>query len=529
MADLTYESFYNYEQMTHFLMQLQENHREWMKVDSIGQSEEGRHVYVVTVTDPATGSAKEKGAYYIQAGLHAIEGAGVTAALHTLQALVTEKRFRELLKYVAFYIVPCVDPDGMNYTLTMHKDLRSRLATTHKINELQPQDVDGDGFMLQMRWKDPFGPFKPHPKDPRLMIRRKFGDEEGPFYQVVREGVISNYDPSLPIQNMRVVDFNRTYPVNWKHDSATSAYPFSAPEMRAVADFQVNHPNIFAGVDFHCGTHAILRPNFKTDSQFHRGDLKQIIEVGKLAESITGFPLMGSEYNFDYTPMMMPGTSNDWAYAKLGISHYIVEVGFGLTTLGLKPEEILSSSEEDKEEFRRRLLALHDERKNQVFSPWKKFNHPQLGEVEIGGLMQGNARLMDPKDMIDVVPKTTEFIFQHANMRPQLVIPKIETMDLGNRIYRIRAVIGNLGGFSTEIMRAGGSADMKYPVTVKLELDHSEVLSYSQMKQVSSLPELGGSPLHVEWFVQLKEERKKISLKASHPRAGTVREFVDLS
>lgn len=525
---IQFDSFYQYEQLSAYLQRIEAEYDQYVNVTTLTQTKEGRNVYVVEVTDSATGTADSKSAYYIQAGLHAMEGAGVTAALHVLQSLLSEELNRDLLKEVAFYIVPCVDPDGMEYTLTTHAEIRSRYAPTGRKNELIPQDVNGDGYVLQMRWKDPAGPYKEHPNQPGLMVKREVGDRGEAFYQVVQEGMVWEHDGSRAVHPIRQEDFNRSYPALWRTDGNSTAYPFSQPEMKAIGDFMLAHPNIFAGVDFHCGTHAILPTDCKAPHEFPWEDWGSIVQVGKMAERITGLPYTNpADYGFGGNGSKTYGDSNDWAYMKLGISHYVVEVGFGLTSLGLSANEILSSDEKTREEYVRRLIAMHEERGNPILTPWEVCDHPQLGEVEIGGMMVGNARFMDPNDMRETAPKTTEFVLKHAAMRPHIIFATAEAVALGGGLYRIRADVGNIGGFSTEVMKGGGGSDMKHPVSIRLIEEGLEVFSRNKIYELQSLAPLGGS-IELEWFVKMDGEQQHIVIEASHPRAGIVRQQVDL-
>src|SRR5690606_35814953 len=131
MKALKYDSFYTYEEWYEFAEQLSKTFPEYVRSKSLVKTEEGRQVIVLEMTDYATGSCEEKPAYYIQAGLHAIEGAGVTAALHVAYSLVTNEAYRPLLKDIAFYIVPCVDPDGSDYALRTHGEIRSRYERSY--------------------------------------------------------------------------------------------------------------------------------------------------------------------------------------------------------------------------------------------------------------------------------------------------------------------------------------------------------------------------------------------------------------
>ena len=53
-----------------------------MRLESIGQSFEGRDIWLVTVTTFETGPDLEKPAFLVEANIHAIEVTGCTAALH---------------------------------------------------------------------------------------------------------------------------------------------------------------------------------------------------------------------------------------------------------------------------------------------------------------------------------------------------------------------------------------------------------------------------------------------------------------
>ena len=94
-----------------------------------------------------------------------------------------------------FYVVPRVNPDGADAGLA---DGRFRRSSVRPYPREEPQDglhredVDGDGRVLMMRQRDPNGPWKPHPDDPRLLVARRPDDVEGDFYRVFPEGTIKN-------------------------------------------------------------------------------------------------------------------------------------------------------------------------------------------------------------------------------------------------------------------------------------------------------------------------------------------------
>lgn len=530
MRDLKFDGFYRYDEMSAFLEEAQEKYQSLMELKTLTKTSEGRNVFLVEITNNDTGAAEDKGAYYVQAGVHAVEAAGTTAALHLINSLLTEKKYTELLKKVAFYIIPMANPDGTEYALTTCSDIRSSFEKIRKKNGLIPMDINDDGLILTMRWEDPAGSMKEDEIDARLMVKRKPGDTKGPFYYIAEEGLIQDYDGTGITSGVRKIDFNRNWPINWKPDRNSSYYPFSEPEIRAIGDFFVHHPNIFAGIDFHCGCQAVLRPTMKPDFEMDQDDLELILNIGKKAEKITHFPLIHErEYKEPWrTPLMLTGNSNDWAYSMMGISHYVIELGNGFNTVGITTAEYMNADNETREtDFMRRILAFYDSQKKSIFVSWKKFKHPQLGMMEIGGLLRGHAYFMYPPVMEKIAPRTTEFAAYHAGMHPELLLSDVDVTLVEKNIYRIRAAVTNIGGFSTNVMKSGGSNDIKKAVCVRLVPSaRMELLSYSWMYEFDSLEVLEGSK-KMEWFVKAGVKRD-IIIEASHPKCGIFRKSIVL-
>ena len=57
-----------------------------------------------------------------------------------------------------------------------------------------PEDIDGDGVVRMMRYKDPYGIWKLDPEDPEQMVERKPDETAGEFYSVWTEGSFEEYD-----------------------------------------------------------------------------------------------------------------------------------------------------------------------------------------------------------------------------------------------------------------------------------------------------------------------------------------------
>ncbi len=529
MPDVKYDSFYLYDEISGFLKAAQAVAPDLVTLDSLTSTPEGREVWLATITDPSTGPAESKPAYHVQANVHAQEMATTTSALRLIHTLLTDEKAAELLKSVAFYVIARANPDGVEYALTTCGDIRSKNEILDdKPNGLVPQDLNGDGLILKMRWEDPAGPYAEDPEDPRVMVPRGPGDE-GPFYQMYAEGIVTNYDGG-PIQSaVKGYDFNRNYPANWSLDVDQADKPFTHPETEAIGAFLLSHPNIFAGIDFHCGSQAILRPCSKADAEMNQADLGLITMIGRKAAELTGFPMMNSrDYRLDWAqPTALAGGSNDFAHFQLGISWYVIELGNGFTSAGIHTQEYFKSNDEQRErEFIRRIMKAADSSPTRdVFVPWQQVDHPQLGTVEVGGLKPAAIYHLDPRDMEEISANTTEFLLWHASQHPLILLSNVEADRIGNGVYRIRAKVGNGGRLNTRVIASGGARTHK-PIKARLEgISDDAIASLPRSYEIDALAP--GAQQQMEWFVTA-DAGTQVTLVASHPRGGVARETFEL-
>ncbi|MDX6544835.1 MAG: hypothetical protein QOG02_609, partial [Gaiellales bacterium] len=125
---------------------------ELLDVQSIGRSHEGREIWICAVTNTATGGADEKPAVWIDANIHASEVTGGAAALHLIHLLLSghggDQRVTRALDTRAFYIVPRLNPDGVELVLADRPQFVRSGVRPWPLVDPQPglheSDVDGD-------------------------------------------------------------------------------------------------------------------------------------------------------------------------------------------------------------------------------------------------------------------------------------------------------------------------------------------------------------------------------------------------
>ncbi|HEV2473719.1 MAG TPA: M14 family metallopeptidase, partial [Chthonomonadales bacterium] len=226
LAEIRFDRYYSYAELTSLLHNLVESYPRLLKIQSIGRSYEGRDVWLVTATNSATGPAEEKPAFWADGNIHATEVSASSAALYLLRKLASEygsnPEVTRALDTRAFYITPRVNPDGAElYFAEKPRYLRSSTRPypydEEPLEGLEVEDLDGDGRILQMRIKDPNGPWKAHPEQPRLMVRRDPTEIGGVYYRLLPEGALENWDGfTLSVKpNKEGLDLNRNFPAHW--------------------------------------------------------------------------------------------------------------------------------------------------------------------------------------------------------------------------------------------------------------------------------------------------------------------------
>ena len=116
-----FDRFLRYDEMVTWLTDLASRFPHLVTLETYGKSHLGRDLWIATVTDSTTGSHDTKPAHWIDANIHATEVTGGVAALYILEYLTSQfgrdHHTTEVLRTRTFYIVPRVNPDGVEDAL----------------------------------------------------------------------------------------------------------------------------------------------------------------------------------------------------------------------------------------------------------------------------------------------------------------------------------------------------------------------------------------------------------------------------
>ncbi|MBP8251938.1 MAG: carboxypeptidase, partial [Herpetosiphon sp.] len=201
MVTVDYTRYYGVDELVETLHALQTAYPQLMSLHSIGNSYEGRDLWLATLTNLNTGVPTDKPSFWIDGNIHATEVTGAMAALHVIDTLLKgyghDDQCTRLLDTTTFYILPRFNPDGAERALTSPYMVRSSVRPyphAERKDGLIEEDINSDGLIMQMRMVDVNGDWKLSSKDPRVMVKRQPDDVGGTYYRVLPEGSITNFD-----------------------------------------------------------------------------------------------------------------------------------------------------------------------------------------------------------------------------------------------------------------------------------------------------------------------------------------------
>lgn len=461
---LSYDHFYDHAELTKALQALKAAYPEFVTLQSIGKSYEGREIWAVILNNPKTGPAERKPGYYIDGNIHGNEIQGAEVALYAVDYLLKNYGKTELVTRLlderAFYVVPTMNPDSRDWFINRAADPnspRSGLVPYDSdrdgvADEDGPDDLDGDGSITMMRKKDPNGTHRPHPDDPRLLVPVKPG-QKGEYLLLGEEGIDNDGDGLINEDGPGGYDMNRNYGYNWQPDyvqRGAGPYPFCWPETRAVRDFILAHPNIAGAQNFHNYGGMILRgPGAKNLGDYHPMDIRVYDHVGKNGEKI----LPGYRYVVIYKDMYtVYGGSVDFLYNTLGIYTHSNELDMDPLARQTPSPSRRGEQEEEREDVMAMLfqegrleeMVYHDlVLMGEQFSDWKPYVHPLYGEVEIGGLRKFSRRVPPFFKLAETCHRNAAFCLYHADQLARLTFEKAEVKKLKGDLFQVDVTIGN--------------------------------------------------------------------------------------
>ena len=525
-----YDHYYKYDELEKNLKYFSDKYPELCDLESICVTEENRNVYAMTITNKKTGAALDKPAFHIDGNTHAGEVTGSMAAMHAIDVLLTgygeDKVITKILDRMTIYVVPRISTDGAETYLTTPYSIRSvnRVHNPEK-GGIRSEDLDGDGVIRMMRIPTPYGAWKKDKDDSSIMAKRDPGDADGEFYDIYVEGNFEAFDGDENLKEKKEdwsLDFNRNYPYGWfpeNRQAGAGKYPLSNPETKAMADWVIEHPNIGGVSTNHTSGGIILYPpGTRPSTAVSEKDINQFIEIANMGKEELGYEPLNIYDSFIADPANYDsGAFDDWCYQSQGIVAYTVELWDLAKRVGVPLVWNARNKESAQDELKRFVACMKWVKENapEYYEDWKPFHHETFGDVEIGGFNFKFSQQNPPESFLNgVLEQMTRFMIRFAQSMPRLTIDTLTSEKVSDDIYKVTAVVGNLGYLPTNLTEEAKKLNISKEVEVTIS--GGKIVSGLEKTKIGNLEGYGSTSTGTNFYGNISTDynakaRKKLT------------------
>jgi len=474
---VSWNRYYTYAEWTKMMHDIQKQYPHLADIESIGKSRMGRDQYLITITAKSTGKHEGKPAMWVDGAIHGNEVNGVTCSLYLMWYLLTRYDYDtyvfNLVNNCTFYILPGLNVDA-NVSFVEFPNTPNNPREPYRpedndgdglYDEDQTEDVDGDGELSTMYFEDPKGDYKLSP-DKRRFIRITDPKETGlRFRRIGSEGYDNDGDGMINEDDIGGPDPNRNFPYGW-YLQAGNPYPMSELCTRNVYEFQIAHPNIYASFHYHNTGRLIMfqappevRKNLTSEQRRQSQEqidqrLEEMRKTNKYAQLFnrqvaseyqhdldvqTDIVTMGARILKNYRPVIggLSGQAPASTYYMLGTYSYLIEL-WGTPSFDADEDGDGRVSDEEY------LKWIDIELTGEGWVLPHKVQHPDLGEIWIGGTPKKHMRRTPPARYIEMeAEKNSKFVMYCASQFPKVEIEEVMVKPATHDLYWIEISVKN--------------------------------------------------------------------------------------
>lgn len=542
---------------------------------SLGVSDEGRPIDILRIAVPSEVDPATRPALLLATGIDGQHEVGVDVALRVARTLLGERP--DLLERVTLFVLPGLAVDTLAFHRSGEAPRQDGGATftpndadhDGRVDEDGPLDLNGDGVITFMRVANPpagSGLRRTHvvsEDDPRLMVPAP--KDKAATHAVLPEGRDQDGDGRIAEDGRGGTALDRNFPARWPEwqpDAGSTQLSESAT--RRLVDWMLKRQNLVAVLVY--GPHdtlAKLPPVDKKDESGRlplgilAGDKTVYDELGKLYREITG--VKGAVDVDDR------GSFHHWAHTHLGLLSLS-------TPLWVRPDLVKapakskddtpSPAEEGSEEDESEPPGENEEkpkgepkkkaRKGEAswldlvdelaaagvdelaaagadeqaaagaeppFLAWTRYEHPELGTVEIGGFRPG-FRVNPPADRVDeLAAQQLRFVTELLERLPALraevrVAPTADT-----QVWRLTLRVTNDGKLPSRLAIADLVRRLP-PLLARLDVPEERVLAGPAVARLDRLAPAAST--ETSWLV-LGEPGSTVDVRVDSAELGSQR------
>ena len=152
-----------------------------------------------------------------------------------------------------------------------------------------------------------------------------------------------------------------------------------------------------------------------------------------------------------------------------------------------------------------RVLSGFDAAGEDVFVSWSTYQHPDLGEVEIGGFRPYVVTNPAPSTLPDLGAAHGEFIAHLSTMLPRVRIANTEVEAHGGGVFTVTAHVQNTGYFPSALQHGVRSRSVD-PVSVQIQVEAEDILTGAAKTHMIQKLNGSGTTQTVSWVIQGRDD-----------------------
>ena len=309
-----------------------------------------------------------------------------------------------------------------------------------------------------------------------LMRHRRIDDDPQSAYFFCSEGSFIAWDGTRWADAPREfgIDLNRNFPAHWApfrmFGMDGGAFPLSEPESRSVVDAVHQRSNIAVALSNHTYTGCILTQPYRKPSPLSEGDIRLFESLAEGAVEGTDYRVIRIHPDFVYDEdKPVVGVWSDTLCTTFGIPGYTLELWNPYRHCGVeieKPAEFFRKPDPDIV----RALVQTFSADADAMTPWAPFDHPQLGEIEVGGLDYMRTVRNPPVAELAVECGRGAIVAGRLLRSTPLLNVQLEPSPSGDVIV-LTAVVENLGFLPTASSAHAEAGELVPPIRLSIDLD----------------------------------------------------------
>lgn len=539
--------YHNHARLTRTLDSLRRAHPQLIQVSEIATSPGGRAIHAVRIG--AGNDVDSRPALLILANAFGPHLVGSEIALSAIGDLAgsaaSDTSVASLLGRVTVYVMPRLNPDAAEAFFASPLTERTRNAEPSdddhdgRVDEDDLVDLNGDGLITAMRVQDPTGEWMPDPDEPLVMRRADRSRGQPGGWKVFMESRDVDGDGKMGEDPAGGTDISRNFSNGYRFFTPGSGtHSFSSVEARAVAEFYVTHPNI-AAVYVLGQQDNMMRPWVHTRQAGIGGNPQGTSAGGPFTSILPQDAPYYAEVSRRYkeitgatgTPRSAPleGDPASHAYFDMGRLSFASRGWWPQPARDTASRGSATGGDSDDASITDQKNTLRWLRANrpELVKDWTPVSHPDFpGQVvEVGGIHPFAAWNPPAAALDSVTQAQSRFVRELAGMLPRLTLRDVRVERVGDRVYRITALLGNDGYLPTQ---AAIGVRARWPRRVRMDLDlrGQSIASGRKVQLLDPIPGSGGTT-EVSWLV-VGDAGSSVTVRAESPVAGSVSRTITL-